>query len=158
MYRHFAALTLAISVMIALFADGETQQAIAKSQQEAELKRAEQKKFGPKKLVDKRSEKTKQFKPNGFHDRFDAPMDDSGGGDGGGFVPADMTISPSPIIVEVDQAALAHMTPAQRAAYLKMLEAEKRKRMAQGPVVPTSAQIEALAAQSAARSGSEKPE
>ncbi len=157
MYRHFAAITLAVSGLIALFADGEAQEAVARSQQNAELKRAERAKQGAPKLVDKRSEKSKGFARSGFHDQFDAPMDESGSGDSG-FIPAGMTVSQSPVIVEVDQAALARMSPAQRAAYLKMLEEEKRKRMAQGPVRPTAAQIEALAAQSAARSGSEKPE
>ena len=60
-----------------------------------------------------------------------------------------------PVIVEVDQAALARMLPEQRAAYLKMLDTERRKRIAQGPVKPTQAQINALAAASAARAGSQ---
>lgn len=156
MYRHFAAMTLAISGLVALFADGEAQQAIAKNQKYAELKHSEKAKEDKPKLVDKRSDKGKQFRSSGFNDRIDGPMDDTG--ESAGSLPAGVTMSQPPILVEVDQAALARMSPAQRAAYMKMLEEEKRKRMAQGPVRPTPAQIEALAAQSAARSGSEKPE
>lgn len=152
MYRHFAALTIALSGMIALFANGEAQEVLAQTRQEADLKRAEKLKLGPKKLIDKRSIDNKRSRPVHFHDGIDTPMD---GGTGGGIVPAGMMAGPAPIMIEVDQAALARMTPAQRAAYLKMLEDERRRRMEQGPVMPTQAQINALAAQSAARSGSD---
>lgn len=154
MYRHFAALTLGISCTVALFADGEAQQAMAQSQKQAELKRAERQKFGSTKLADHRSDEAKRPRSWGYRDGLDAPMDT--GGDGvGGVIPANMAVGAAPVIVEIDQAALARMTPQQRAAYLKMLETERRKRMAQGPVMPTQAQIDALAADSAMRSGSE---
>lgn len=157
MYRHFAALTLAISVTVALFADGDVQQAVAKSQKDTNLRNAEKEKFGSRKLVDKRGEQPGRFGSSEFSDRLDAPMDVSGDSHGS-FVPASFTARQAPIIVEIDQAAVARMTAPQRSAYLRMLEQEKRKRMAQAPVRPTPAQIQALAAQSAARSGSEKPD
>jgi|GEM_PF-5220812 len=154
MYRHFAALTLAISGMVALFANGEAQQAIAQSNEQAELKRAEQKKFGAKKLIDKRSEGGSRGRGSGFQDTIDGPMD--GGGDGtSGVIPAYLAVSAAPVIVEADRAAMARMSPEQRKAYLRMLEAERRKRMEQGPVVPTQAQISALATAAAARAGSD---
>ncbi len=154
MYRHFAALTLGISCTVALFADGEAQQAMAQSQKQAELKRAERQKFGSTKLADHRSDEARRPRSSGYRDGNGAPMD--AGGDGaGGIIPANLSVSAAPVIVEIDQAALARMTPQQRIAYLKMLEAERRKRMAQGPVMPTQAQIDSLAADSAMRSGSE---
>jgi len=153
MYRHFAAVTLAISGMVALFANGEAQQAIAKSNDQAELKRAEQKKFGAKKLVDNRSEGGSRGRGSGFRDNIDGPMD--GSGDGGGMIPANLTVSAAPVIVEVDKVAMARMSPEQRAAYLRMLEAERRRRLEQGPVLPTQAQIDALASAAAARAGSD---
>jgi hypothetical protein len=54
MYRHFAVVTVAITLLIALFADGENREAIGNElkaqQQQTEMRRAEAEKFGPKKL------------------------------------------------------------------------------------------------------------
>lgn len=84
-------------------------------------------------------------------------MDGSAGvGGNSGVVRVGLAVAPAQIIIEVDQKALAKMTPAQRAAYLRKLEVERDKRMEIGPVVPTPEQISALAAQSAARSGSDE--
>ncbi len=66
-----------------------------------------------------------------------------------------MVVTPAPIIIELDQKAMARMTPEQRAAYLRRLEEERQKRLAQAPIMPTPQQISALAEQSAARSGSD---
>ena len=54
MYRHFAVVTVLITLLIAIFADGENRQAIGSElkaqQQQTELRRAEAEKFGPKKV------------------------------------------------------------------------------------------------------------
>lgn len=157
MYRHFAMLTIGLTTIFAVFADGETRETVAHNHQHAELKRADEKKFGKTKLVDKRGDKPR---PNsgggGFNGAFGAPMDGSGGSGGNsGYVPPALALTPSPIIIEVDQAALARMSPEQRKAYLKRLEDERQRRMREGPVVPTPQQVSALAAASAARAGSD---
>ena len=152
MYRHFAVITVAFSTVIAVFADGDAQEAMAQSQKVA-ARNAAQTRTSKAKLTDKRSEKRKSG-GGGFSGPYGAPMDGGGGGDSS-YIPADMMVTPAPIIIEVDQKALARMTPEQRTAYLRKLEEERLKRLAQGPVTPTQQQISALAEQSAARSGSD---
>ncbi|MCW1383377.1 hypothetical protein OLX02_11150 [Novosphingobium sp. KCTC 2891] len=153
MYRHFAALTLVISISVAIFADSDQEESIAaqvqQQEHQAELKRQETEKAKPKPvLVDARG--------GGWGSEsgdFGAPMD-SGGSDGGSVV-----VLPPPmantIQVEVDPRMLAQMTPAQRQAYLKKLDEEKRRREAQGPYRPTTAELQSLRSASALRSGSE---
>lgn len=156
MYRHFAALTVAISAVVALFADGETQEAYARQQQHNELKHAEAEKFGKPRLADTRSDAGDKTRSGSFRDRFDAPMDEAAGTGGEtGIVPAGMVVTAGPVIVEIDQAALARMTLRQRQAYLRMMEEERRKRAARAAVMPSPAQINALAEASATRAGSE---
>lgn len=153
MYRHFAVITVALSTVVAVFANGDAQEAMAKSQKVAKHNAAETR-VAKAKLTDKRSEKRRSGGGGGFSGPYGAPMDGSGGGDSS-YIPAGMVVTPAPIIIEVDQKALARMTPEQRAAYLRKLEEERQKRMAQEPLLPTQQQISALAEQSAARSGSE---
>lgn len=156
MYRHFAGLTLAISVVIGVFADGNTQDAIAQTNQRNELKATEAKKNGKPKLADNRSPE-RQSRFGSESSQYGVGPDSGSGFDPGAAAPSPMAAAtgPMPVWVEVDQARLARMSPEQRAAYLKKMEEERRKREAQGPVMPTPAQISALAAASAARSGSE---
>lgn len=158
MYRHFAMATVAISAVIAIFADGESQEAMARNERHTEMKQAEEEKFGKTRLVDKRDGGgNRRSSGGGFHGEFGAPMDGSSAGSGNsGYIPATMTLAPSPIMIEPDQAAMARMTPAQRKAYLKRLEEERARRMNEGPVLPTAAQVSALVAASAARSGSDE--
>lgn len=158
MYRHFAMITIAISTVIAVFANGDTQDALAQNKQHAEMKRAEQKEFGKAKIGDHRKDDAKKRgSGGGFRGEFGAPMDGMGGNGGNsGFIPTTMALGPSPIIIEVDQAALAKMSAEQRKAYLKALEDERQRRMQEGPVTPTREQVSSLAALSAARSGSDE--
>lgn len=156
MYRHFAMLTIGLTTIFAVFADGETREAMAQNDQHAELKRADEKKFGKTRLVDKRGEKPRNNAGSGFNGTFGAPMDGTSNTGGySGIVPANLALAPPPIIIEVDQAALARMAPEQRKAYLKRLEDERQRRMREGPVMPTPQQVSALAAASAARAGSD---
>ncbi|MGV3511949.1 MAG: hypothetical protein ACO1OX_08105 [Novosphingobium sp.] len=155
MYRHFAVITVALSSVVALFANGDAQEAIAATERHGEAQAAKNR-AGQAKLVDKRSDRRRSGSGNsGFSGPFGAPMDGSGNGSGS-VIPAGMAIAPAQIIVEVDQQALARMTPEQRAAYLKTLEEERQKRLQLGPVMPTPEQVSALAEQSAMRSGSDE--
>lgn len=156
MYRHFAMATVAISTIVAVFADGQSQQAMAHNQKRTEIKQAEKPKFGKTTLADNRDDGGKR-KPagGGFHGQFGAPMDgSSAAGGNSGVMPAGLVLAPPPVVVEVNHSALARMTPEQRAAYLKRLEEERQRRMDEGPAVPSPAQVSALVASSAARSGS----
>lgn len=157
MYRHFAVITVALSSVVALFANGDAQEAIAATERHGEMQAAKNR-ASKAKLVDRRSGQRKSGGGGGgFSGQFGAPMDGSPAASGNSSVlPAGMGIAPAQIIIEVDQGALARMTPEQRAAYLKKLEEERQKRLEQGQVMPTPEQISALAAQSAARSGSDE--
>lgn len=157
MYRHFAMATVTISAIIAIFADGESQEAVARNERHTEMKQAEEERFGKTRLIDKRDDGGKRRSSGGgFNGEFGAPMDgSSSGGGNSSFIPANMILAPSPIVIEPDQKAMAKMTAAQRKAYLKRLEEERARRMNGGPVLPTTAQLSALAAASAARSGSD---
>ncbi|MBB3861169.1 hypothetical protein GGQ88_002441 [Novosphingobium hassiacum] len=156
MYRHFAMLTIGLTTVFALFADGETRETMAQNSQRAELKRADESKFGKTKLVDKRGDKPRSNASGGFNGTFGAPMDGGGSVSGNSsYIPPALALKSPPIIIEVDQAALAKMSPEQRKAYLKRLEDERQRRMREGPVVPTPQQVSALAAASAARAGSD---
>ncbi|MGE8131988.1 hypothetical protein ACQKO5_00130 [Novosphingobium subterraneum] len=156
MYRHFAVLTVALSTVIAVFANGDAQEAMAQADRHAE-RQAAKARSGKAKLVDNRSSQRKSSSGQAsFNGQFGAPMDGSGMSDGNSsIIPEGMTTAPGTIIIEVDQAALTRMTPAQRAAYLRKLEEERKKRLEQGQMTPTPEQVSALAAQSALRSGSD---
>ncbi|MDE2563253.1 MAG: hypothetical protein KGL48_13505 [Sphingomonadales bacterium] len=155
MYRHFAIVTVVISATVAMFADGNRREAItdgvARREQMAALKQQERKKFGPKMIGSPPPERNSwgSDAPGGFG----APMDSSTVDDGSSVVPGSR--APMEVTIEVDPAVLAKMTPEQRKAYLKKLEDERRRRMAQGPVMPSQSQINNLIAASAARSGSD---
>lgn len=154
MYRHFAMITIAISTVVAVFANGETQEAIARNDQHTEMKQAEVKRFGKAKIGDNRSADAKRGS-GGFRGTFGEPMDGtSSPGGNSSYVPASMALGPMPIVIEVDRAALAKMSPEQRKAYLKALEEERQRRMREGPFMPSREQVSSLAAISAARSGS----
>ncbi|MBF9150034.1 hypothetical protein [Novosphingobium jiangmenense] len=156
MYRHFAVITVGLSTVVALFANGDAQEAMAQSQQHAEHQAAKAR-TNKAKLVDKRSDSRRSGGSGGYTGRFGAPMDGGAAASGNSSViPVGMAVAPAQIIIEVDQKALARMTPEQRAAYLRKLEEERQRRMEQGPVMPTPEQVSALAAQSAARSGSDE--
>lgn len=155
MYRHFAGVTLAVSVVVGVFADGETQEAMAQTEARTKLKAAEAKKNGPAKIGDNRTRQKGQF--GGETSRYGEGSDSSIAGADPVLKPTGpgLAAGPMPVWLEIDSATLARMTPAQKAAYLKKLEEERQRRETQGPVMPTQAQISALAAASAARSGSD---
>ncbi|MCB2051097.1 MAG: hypothetical protein KDE63_06680 [Novosphingobium sp.] len=99
MYRHFAAVTIALTTMLAIFADGENRAAAAAQfsdrQQLNELERIDEQKFGKKELW--KVEVEKKFTSDAALGQFGQPMTPMGArkqrdhGDGG-IMPADMTI------------------------------------------------------------------
>lgn len=156
MYRHFAMITIAISTVVGVFASGETQDAMARNDRHTEMKQAEVRRFGSVKIGDRRSGTTSRDSGE-FRGDFGEPMDGSASqGGNSSYIPESMAIGPMPVMVEVDQATLAKMTPAQRKAYLKAIEAERKRRLGTGPFMPTREQVSSLAAMSAVRSGSQK--
>lgn len=156
MYRHFAIITIALSGTIAMFADGDRRTAIAddiaQRQQKAELKREEAKKFGPSEVGTLPQEGGSWGTDS--QGGFGNPIDTSGA-NGGSAVFSNSGGKRAPIMIEVDPKLLAKMTPEQRAAYLKKLEEERQRRMAEEPAPPSQAQIDNLIAASAQRSGSD---
>lgn len=155
MYRHFAIVTVVISATIAMFADGDRRDAIAEGiaqrEQKAELSQQEREKTGPRQVgtLPQQSGSWGSDSVGGFG----SPMDNSSVSDGSSIYAGART--PMTIRVEVDPAVLAKMTPEQRAAYLKKLEEERSRRLAQGQPIPDPSQIQNLIAASAARSGSD---
>lgn len=73
MYRHFAALTLAISGAVSIVANGQPQQVQAQSHELAELGQAELNKFGANQPLDKRSAGGAGGRGNGLRDSIDEP-------------------------------------------------------------------------------------
>lgn len=155
LYRHFAIITVVISATVAMFADGHRRDAIAegiaKREQHAALTQQDRDKSGPRQVGSPPPQGGSwgSDSPAGFG----APMDITTVNDASSIYSGPR--APMQITVEVDPAVLAKMTPEQKAAYLKKLEEERRRRMAQGPVVPSPSQVENLIAASAARSGSD---
>lgn len=98
MYRHFAAITIALTTMLAIFADGENRAAAAAQfsdrKQLNEMERVEEQKYGKEELWKVKVEK--KFAPDSSVGEFGQPMDAMGSrrqsGGGGGVLPADMSI------------------------------------------------------------------
>lgn len=162
-YRHFAAITLAITATVALFADGEARQTIGDDMSErdrrAAFEQASTAKFGQAKLGDRR----RRGGGGGAFGREEIVRDQYGAFEGSD--PFDGE-GPLTLPVEVGGAAevadlvaaspdeLDAMTPAQRAAYSEQLR-KKRTPQPTNPATVSREQIGALMAASAARSGSE---
>lgn len=155
LYRHFAIITIAISGVIAMFADGDRRQAIAddihQRQQQAELKKIDRDKFGPQQIG---------MPPPPIVSSDDGAASYGSPSDLGGTNERTSTFGTArrglmDVEISVDPKLLAQMTPQQRAAYLKKLEQERQRRMSEGPVVPSQSQVDNLIAASARRSGSD---
>lgn len=156
MYRHFVAMTLLISVGVAIFVDsGKDDSMIAEMKQakeQADRARAQKAHTGKAKLVDNRSDAAKSRGNDSYlRGQYGAPMD-TVGDSGSSYLPP-ATMSPMPVTVAIDPAVLKKMTPAQRAAYLKQMEQQRQQMEAQGPYRPSPQEISNLTAASAQRSG-----
>ncbi|WP_068075813.1 hypothetical protein [Novosphingobium lentum] len=154
-YRHFAVATVAISLTIAMFADGGKrdviEEAYHQNQQKLEMKRAQDKKFGATPIADHRGNARGGGWGSEGGGSYGQPMDSAGSDSGSA---ARITGgAPAPVIAEIDPRLLATMNPTQRASYLKSMEEERRRRQAQPPSQPSQTQIAGLIASSQARSG-----
>jgi len=155
MYRHFAIITVAISATVAMFSGSDRREAMAdgiqKREQHAEWTHMEHAKSKPAEIgtLPQQSGSWGSDSEGGFG----SPMDGSAVSDGSGVIPG--ARMPMTVRIEVDPAVLAKMTPEERAAYLKKLEEERRRRMEKGQPVPDQQQVQNLIAASAARSGSD---
>jgi hypothetical protein len=84
MYRHFAVLTVAVTLVVGVFADGDSRQAVA-SEVHAAQKPAE---ATPDRLVRKDARATGSFSSDGGYDgAFGAPMDTAGAAPQDGVLP-----------------------------------------------------------------------
>jgi len=168
MYRHFAVMTLVVTLLVGVFASGENRQAVAQAieDQADAAERAEFKdhKFGTPKLVQSEQLQARVYNSESdyrdtYSSNFGTPMDRIGSrlntrGDGGngavtrggkGYVPASYASH------QISEEELAKLTPAQREALLTQLanggqsldQAERQK------------QINTLVSASARRAGSE---
>lgn len=150
LYRHFAAVTLLISLSVAMFASGDNASEAPGAPAAAEKAPAPQPTVT---LTDKR--------------KSPSPPPPADSGDESEFAPEDgfdsseisdpVTLSappPDAIQIELDPRERARMTPQQQEAALKDLAAEKKRREAQGPYRPTALELQQLRNASALRSGS----
>lgn len=152
LYRHFAIGTIAIALIVAAFAGGETQNTMAQNRQNAELQNSTMDKLGKSKLVDNRSESVKNSAAGmGFDEQSESPTGMEGDGDSP--MSASHGKALMKVIIEPNQAAMANMDSDRRESYIKGLQDEASRIAAKGHYIPSSAQIEAIAASSAARAG-----
>ena len=135
LYRHFAAVTFAITLCVALFANGEARQVVGDDvddqRQAAKLRDAEARKFGVKKLGDNRSSGSRASFGSDFDPNYGASTGsravrsssaDAGSGQYGlppvGNAP---TVAP-PDVLSPDEMAL--LSPAEQAEYLTRLRTQ----------------------------------
>lgn len=150
MYRHFAILTVAVTLVVGVFADGESREAVASEVRAA----APAPRAGPTELV--RHDRQGSFGPDDAgNGDFGAPMDSAGAAAQEGFVPVEVGNEPAPGVPAgftsygVSQAEWSKLTAEQRKIVIARHEAEERA--ARAP--ERAEQIDSLLAASRARSG-----
>lgn len=147
LYRHFAAVTLLISISVAMFASGEA---------EGDARKASAKAPAPQPTVTL-TDKRKSTPPPPPAENLDESDFIIGDDPEGGEIPDALPGSsqqPAGIQIEIDPQARARMSPQQQDAALKALEAERKRREAQGPYRPSPLELQRLRNASALRSGS----
>lgn len=136
LYRHFAAVTFAITMCVALFANGEARQVVGDGvddqRQAAKLRDAEAKKFGVKKLGDNRNGASRtsfgsDFDPNYGASTGSRAVRSSSNADAGsdqyGLPPiGNAPATAAPDVLSPDEMAL--LSPAEQAEYLKRLRTQ----------------------------------
>lgn len=168
MYRHFAVMTLAVTLLVGVFASGENRQAVAQAieEQSDAAERAEFKdhKFGAPKLVQSEQLQARVYNSDSdyrdtYSSDYGTPMDriasraDARGGSGAGaatrggkgYVPASYASH------QLSEEELAKLTPAQREALLAQI-ANGGQSLDQAQ---RQQQIDTLVSASARRAGSE---
>ena len=136
LYRHFAAVTFALTLCVALFANGEARQVVGDGvddqRQAAKLRDAEARKFGTKKLGDNRSNGSpasfgSDFDPNYGASTSSRAVHSSSSTDAasGRYELPPVENAPTvaaPAILSPDEMAL--LSPAEQAEYLKRLRTQ----------------------------------
>jgi len=159
-YRHFAAITVAVTLTLGFFANGEGRQALAdevsQQQQKVELQREQVARFGQAKLIQRQPKRTRDWAAQGGGD-FDADYgspSDSGAatrvsGTWQGRVGSNSKMPGSYAPYGISQAEWEAMSNGQREAFL-------RARTGSQPTLSAAQQqnaTERLLAASAARAG-----
>ena len=161
-YRHFAAMTFAVTLSVALLANGEVQQTvgdgISQEQETARLRDADTKKFGTKKLGVRRTNGGSQ---GGFGEEYDpgyGAASNSGEVQPNSFAQADAgdidrpaasdATAAQPAVLSPDE--VAQLTPDEQRAYINRM----RNRKAAAKLADEPRDLAAIEAGSRARSGS----
>ncbi len=147
LYRHFAAVTLLISISVAMFASGEPTGDASSAAARAPAPQP------TVTLTDKR-EATPPPPPSENLDESDFIIGDD---PEGSEMPDAAPVSsrpPTAIQIEIAPRERVRMSPQQQDAALKALEAERKRREAQGPYRPSPLELQRLRNASALRSGS----
>jgi hypothetical protein len=153
LYKNFAAITCAITVCVAVMADGEAQEALesgaVKEQRRTELQRISAERTGGIKI----GVRTKAGS-RGFGEEFDSSYGagDPSGSWSSGSLDDGESVGTAAGPPSLSEAELAAMSPSERAAYDARRKALKRR---QGP---SAHDIAALKAAAAARAGSSEVE
>lgn len=162
MYRHFAVVTLIITACVGFFADTENREAVAgemdRRDQQVELRKAEEAKQAREHSTFENRAASGPAMADDVGGGYGAPMDNGGSrGMGSSVMPASYRpLAQACGRAAADRNALARMSQPQREAYLAKLDEMDCSRSASEsqPHQPTQSEISALAAASAARSGS----
>ena len=152
MYRHFAVLTVALTLVVGLFADGESRQAVASEVRAAQTP-AE---ATPNRLVRKDARAAGSFSSDGGNDTaFGAPMDTAGAAAQEGVLPDDFAAGEQG---GIPAGYYQYGIPAD--TWASLTDAQKRKLMTQqmaseaaAQTPERAAQVDSLLAASRARSG-----
>lgn len=151
MYRHFAIVTVALTAALALFADGESREAMAEEiaarEQRNELAHASAEKFGKPRLVRKEPASAGSFGSDGGD--FGEPMDDAGGGNPSGYISGPVNAPSAYAYFGLSEAEWEALSEEQRAALRREVQEEADRAAAP----ERQAQIERLKAASAGRAG-----
>jgi len=149
MYRHFAILTVTVTLVVGVFADGESRKAVA-----SEIKAAQRPAHaGPTELARKDARSPGSFGSDSG--AFGAPMDSVGAAAHDGLLPPGFAAPPAPMVAAgfttygVSAEVWGTLTPEQKRALMDKVKAERTA--AQAP--DRAQQIDTLLEASRARSG-----
>ena len=135
LYRHFAAVTFAITLCVALFANGEARQVVGEGvsnqREAAKLRDAEARKFGVKKIGDNRRSGSRSTFGSDYDPRFGEASDAGGSrpdtfsqasSSDRGFGVGGVATGDPPKVLSPDE--MAQLSPAEQSAYLKRIRSQ----------------------------------
>lgn len=163
LYRHFAVLTIVVTLCVAFFADTDNRQAVANEMDRRDQQTALRKAEEEKQAKNHSTFTNKSVGPPMSDDfgTYGAPTDTGSGKGTSSALPLPRASSQKGLREvcgrdAADRDALARMNDLQREAYLAKLDemdCSQQQRAEAQPHQPTQSEISALAAASAARSG-----